>query len=162
MVLVKMFMEIDPLPMRGSLVITLVMISSFWREVSPTEQLRQSPRLCNIPNFRFGMLYIGHPCISYFIAFSFCDPRNSKQLKDPRRELRISCFSYLNFIKYWNEDFGFNYFSLRKYFILKYTRGDHMNSPKWLKYLRKNIKIKYLILFGFYCYFICIRKIACF
>ena len=26
---------------------------------------------CNIPNFQFGMLYIGHSCISYFIAFHF-------------------------------------------------------------------------------------------
>ena len=45
MVLVKMWMEIDPLPMRGSLVMTLVMISPSLREVSPAEQLRQSPRL---------------------------------------------------------------------------------------------------------------------
>ena len=45
MVLVKMLMEIDPLPMRGSLVMTLVRISPFRREVSPAEQLRQSPRL---------------------------------------------------------------------------------------------------------------------
>ena len=45
MVLVKMLMEIDPLPMRGSLVMTLVMISPSRREVSPVEQLRQSPRL---------------------------------------------------------------------------------------------------------------------
>ena len=41
MVLVKMLMEIDPLPVRGS----LVMISPFRREVSPAEQLRWSPRL---------------------------------------------------------------------------------------------------------------------
>ena len=45
MVLVKMLMEIDPLPMRGSLVMTTVMISPSWREVFPVEQLRQSPRL---------------------------------------------------------------------------------------------------------------------
>ena len=45
MVLVKMLMEIDPLPMRGSLVMTLVMISPSRREVSPAEQLRRSPRL---------------------------------------------------------------------------------------------------------------------
>ena len=45
MVLVKMLMEIDPLPMRGSLVMALVMISPSRREVSPAEQLRQSPRL---------------------------------------------------------------------------------------------------------------------
>ena len=51
MVLVKMLMEIDPLPMRGSLVMTLVMISPSQREVSPAEQLRQSPRLIP-PRFR--------------------------------------------------------------------------------------------------------------
>ena len=45
MVLVKMLMEIDPLPMRVSLVVMLVMISPSWREVSPAKQLRQSPRL---------------------------------------------------------------------------------------------------------------------
>ena len=37
----NMLMEIDPLPMRGS----LVMISPSRREVSPAEQLRRSPRL---------------------------------------------------------------------------------------------------------------------
>ena len=47
MVLVKMLVEIDPLPMRGS----LVMISPSRREVSPAEQLRQSPRLIP-PRFR--------------------------------------------------------------------------------------------------------------
>ena len=47
MVLVKMLMEIDPLPMRGS----LVMISPSRREVSPIEQLCQSPRLIP-PRFR--------------------------------------------------------------------------------------------------------------
>ena len=45
MVLVKMLMEIDPLPMRGSLVMTMVMISPSRREVSLAEQLRRSPRL---------------------------------------------------------------------------------------------------------------------
>ena len=45
MVLVKMLMKIDPLPMRGSLVMTMAMISPSRREVSPAEQLRQSPRL---------------------------------------------------------------------------------------------------------------------
>ena len=47
----KMLMEIDPLPMRGSLVMTLVMISPSRREVSPAEQLHQSPRLI-LPRFR--------------------------------------------------------------------------------------------------------------
>ena len=51
MVLVKMLMEIDPLPMRGSLVMTLVMTSPSRREVSPAEQLCQSPRLI-LPRFR--------------------------------------------------------------------------------------------------------------
>ena len=51
MVLVKMLMKIDPLPMRGSLVMTMVMISPSRREVAPTEQLRQSPRLVP-PRFR--------------------------------------------------------------------------------------------------------------
>ena len=47
MVLVKMLMEIDPLPMRGS----MVMISPSQREVSPAEQLRRRPRLVP-PRFR--------------------------------------------------------------------------------------------------------------
>ena len=51
MVLGKMLMEIDPLPMRGSLVMTMVMISPSRREVSPAEQVRQSPRLVP-PRFR--------------------------------------------------------------------------------------------------------------
>ena len=51
MVLVKMLMEIDPLPMRGSMVMTMVMISPSRRDVSPAEQLRQSPRLVP-PRFR--------------------------------------------------------------------------------------------------------------
>ena len=51
MVLVKMLMEIDPLLMRGSFVMMMVMISPSRREVSPAEQLRQSPRLVP-PRFR--------------------------------------------------------------------------------------------------------------
>ena len=47
----KMLMEIDPLPMRGSLVMTMAMISPSRREVSPAEQLHQSPRLV-LPRFR--------------------------------------------------------------------------------------------------------------
>ena len=43
MVLVKMLIEIDPLSMRGSLVMTLVMISPSRREVSPAEQLLSKP-----------------------------------------------------------------------------------------------------------------------
>jgi hypothetical protein len=51
MVLVKMLMEIDPLSMRGSLVMTMASISPSGREVSPAEQLRRSPRLL-LPRFR--------------------------------------------------------------------------------------------------------------
>ena len=47
----KMLMEIDPLPMRGSMVKTMVMISPSWREVSPAKHLRRSPRLVP-PRFR--------------------------------------------------------------------------------------------------------------
>jgi hypothetical protein len=52
MVLVKMLMEIDPLSMRGSLVMTMASIPPPpGREVSPAEQLRRSPRLL-LPRFR--------------------------------------------------------------------------------------------------------------
>ena len=51
MVLVKMLMEIDPLSMRGSLVMTMVIISPSRREVSPAEQLCRSSRLVP-PRFR--------------------------------------------------------------------------------------------------------------
>ena len=48
MVLVKLLMEIGPLPVRGS----MVMISPSRREVSLAEQLRRSPRLVP-PRFCF-------------------------------------------------------------------------------------------------------------
>ena len=67
MVLVKMLMEIDPLPMRGSLVMTLVMISPCRREVSPAEQLRQSPRL--IPP-RFCLVAVEFRLVSLPTIFS--------------------------------------------------------------------------------------------
>ena len=47
----KMLMKIDPLPMRGSLVMTMTMISPTRREVSLAEQLCRSPRLVP-PRFR--------------------------------------------------------------------------------------------------------------
>ena len=47
----KMLMEINPLSMRGSMVMTMAMISPSWRDVSLAEQLRQSPRLV-LPRFR--------------------------------------------------------------------------------------------------------------
>ena len=51
MVLVKMLMEIDPLLVRGSMVMTMAMISPSRRDVSPAEQLCRSPRLLP-PRFR--------------------------------------------------------------------------------------------------------------
>ena len=51
MVLVKMLMEIDPLSMRGSMVMMMVTIPRSWRDVSPVEQLHRSPRLVP-PRFR--------------------------------------------------------------------------------------------------------------
>ena len=47
----KMLMEIDPLSMRGSMVMTMATISPSRRNVSLAEQLRQSPRLL-LPSFR--------------------------------------------------------------------------------------------------------------
>ena len=41
----KMLMEIDPLPMRGLMVMTMAMISPSQRDVSPADQLCRSPRL---------------------------------------------------------------------------------------------------------------------
>ena len=67
MVLVKMLMEIDPLPMRGSLVMTMVMISPSQREVYPAEQLRRSPRL--VPP-RFHLAAAEFLLVSLLLIFS--------------------------------------------------------------------------------------------
>ena len=67
MVLVKMLMEIDPLSMRGSLMMTMTMISTSRREVSPAEQLCRSPRLVP-PRFR---LVVAEFCpVSLLMIFS--------------------------------------------------------------------------------------------
>ena len=67
MVLVKMLIEIDPLPMRGSLVMTMVMISPSRREVSPAEQLCWSPRLL-LPKFHLKTAALRPE--SFFLIFS--------------------------------------------------------------------------------------------
>ena len=59
----KMLMEIDPLPMRGS----MVMISPSRRDVSSAEQLRRSPRLV-LPRFRLETAAL-HP-ESFLLIFS--------------------------------------------------------------------------------------------
>ena len=66
MVLVKMLMEIDPLPMRGSLVMTMMMISPSRREVSPAAQLCRSPRL--VPP-RFSLVAAVFRPKSFFLIF---------------------------------------------------------------------------------------------
>ena len=68
MLLVKMLMEIDPLLMRGSLVMTMAMISPSRREVSPAEQLRRSPRLVP-PRFHLVAAEF-HPVSLLMIFFS--------------------------------------------------------------------------------------------
>ena len=67
MVLVKMLMEIFPLPMRGSMVMMMVMIFPSRRDVSPAEPLRRSPRLVS-PRFRL-MAAKFHP-VSFLVIFS--------------------------------------------------------------------------------------------
>ena len=67
MVLLNMLMEIDPLPMRGSLVMMMVMISPSRREVSPAEQLYRSPRLVS-PRFR--LVAVEFRVVSLLMIFS--------------------------------------------------------------------------------------------
>ena len=68
MVLVKMLMEIGPLPMRGALVMTMAMIYPSGREVSPAEQLRRSPRLV-LPKFHLETSAL---CLeSFLLIFSW-------------------------------------------------------------------------------------------
>ena len=77
--------------------------------------------------FNLECYTIDHHGISYFIAF-WLDPRNSTQLKDPRRELGISLFSYLSFSQILKRgSFDFNYF-IFKYFFYKNKR----ERIKWL------------------------------
>ena len=64
MVLLKMLMEIDPLPMRESLVMTMAMTSP---SLSPAEQLRWSPRLVS-PRFR--LVAAEFRLVSQLIIFS--------------------------------------------------------------------------------------------
>ena len=59
MVLVKMLMEIDPLPMRGSLVMMMVIISPFKREVPPAESLHRRAKVL-LPKFCLEMAAL-HP-----------------------------------------------------------------------------------------------------
>ena len=71
MVLVKMLMEIDRLPLRGSMAMTMAMISPSGREVSPAEQLCRSSRL-DPPRFRLVAAEF-HPERLLTIFFSMKD-----------------------------------------------------------------------------------------
>ena len=66
MVLVKMLMEIDPLSMIGSMVMTIVMISPSWRDVSPAEQLRRSPRLVSPGSASWRRCFVPKASSSFF------------------------------------------------------------------------------------------------
>ena len=73
--------------------------------------------------FNLECYTLDHHCISYFIAFCL-DPRNSMQLKDLRRELGISLFSYSSFLEFWKEDrLILIIFSSNIYFIKIKERG---------------------------------------
>lgn len=58
-----------------------------------------SPLIVTSQIFNLECYTLDHQYISYFICFQF-DPRNSMQLKNPQRELGISLFSYLCFLKF--------------------------------------------------------------
>ena len=67
----NMLMDIGPLLVRGSMVMTIAVISPSRREVSPAEQLRQSPRL--VPP-RFHLVAAEFHPVSLFMIF-FLDVR---------------------------------------------------------------------------------------
>ena len=67
MVLVNMLMKIDPLLLRGSMVMKMVTISPSRRDVSPAEQLRRSPRL--VPP-RFRLVAVEFRPVSLLMIFS--------------------------------------------------------------------------------------------
>ena len=64
--MVKILMEIDPLPMRGSMVMTMVTMSPSRRDVSPEEQLRRSPRLVSL---RFHLVVVMFRPESFLMIF---------------------------------------------------------------------------------------------
>ena len=77
-------------------------------------------RFCNIPNFQLGMLYIDHSCISYFIAFRLAILEILSSSRTLGESWGFPRFSNLILSNFEMRIFGFNYFSLRKYFILQF------------------------------------------
>ena len=89
----------------------------------------------------------------------FVDPRNFTQLKDPRRELEISKFSYLSFLKTMKRG-SLDLFILSSniFPISKNKKGNNMTFPKF----RKNEDLINKSNFGFFSEFIALGKNACF
>ena len=85
---------------------------------------------CNIPNFQFGMLYIDHSCISYFIAFHFVILEILSNSRILGESWGFPSFHIWVLSNIETRILVLIIFSLRKYFILKYMRGDNMTSPK--------------------------------
>ena len=71
--------------------------------------------------------------IAYHIYCILVDPRNSKQLKDPRRELGISLFSYLSLLKFWKED--------RLILIIFSSNIFYENKREGIKWISQNKEI---------------------
>ena len=107
------------------------------------------------------MLYIRSSCISYFILFWFAILKilSNSRTHGESWEFHSFIFEFYRISK--PGSFVLIIFSL-KIFHIKYMRGDSMTSPKIMKYWRKNIKNKYLILFGFYLIFFELGKIRVF
>ena len=107
--------------------------------------------------FSIWMLYIGHHMHTIFYLRFGCDPRNLKQLKDPRRELEVSQIFIFEFFQIWKEDnFDFNLFSPN-------FSNNKWEKIIWLLQQRRNIgeenfEIKLLFYLNFICYFIRIRE----
>ena len=90
--------------------------------------------MCNIPNFQFGMLYIGHSCISYFIAFSFAilEVLSNSRTRGESWEFRY--FHIWVFLKFWKEDHLVLIIFLSEYF-------QHENKREGIKWLLQNKEI---------------------
>ena len=63
----------------------------------------------------------------------------SKQLKDPRRELGVSLFSYSSFLEFWKEDLLSLIIFLFEYFLYENKR----EGIKWLLQHKQMLEEKY-------------------
>ena len=86
----KMLMELDPLPLRGLMVITMVTISPSRRDVSPAEQLRRSPRLVP-PRFRLVAAFHAVSLLMIFFqgkSLHIAEARHWRATRRPTRQGR--------------------------------------------------------------------------